>query len=85
MQREAPTISRQRRTCSTTVSGLPMKVVGRAPVVTAARFSPAMLRESSVATASRTPARIENGAWFGCARNSAWAASSVSATSMFAR
>src|SRR5437867_11833058 len=40
--------------------------------------------ESSVMMASRTPARMAKGAWFGCFRSKAWASSSVSATSMFA-
>jgi len=38
--------------------GLPTNVVGKAPLTIGARASPAMLRESSVIIASRTP-----GAW----------------------
>jgi hypothetical protein len=67
------------------VSGLPTNVVGSAPIVIGARASPAMLRESSFPSASRTPARMANGAWFDRAASAARASSSVSARSMFAR
>jgi hypothetical protein len=52
------------------VSGPPTNVVGKAPLTIGDRASPAMLRESRVIIASRTPGRIENGACPGSLRKS---------------